>query len=359
MISEKLESVEVNRNNEIKASPDSFLTAKLSPVELEIGPRKQVYFEGKQVDNPQNPKKNIRGKLVIKRKTKDIDDFSMVEKFSRKDIRNNEFVEIELNTEATYNLAKGLFEYYKLFSGKQTNPFEDVTYVPLNDSLDEIKALLQDKKRIASVLGHLNTDSLNAAINMENLKRIKAIMEENLSNDGEAAFWQHFFEENAWILAQIFHAPVMIFKDCRYIGGKRLDGHGGQVTDYLFKNDLTDNIAIIEIKSPVKSIISSGYRQTFSFNKEFIGAINQLLLQKESLQHNYHTLNSQSTTHFNACNIEAILVYGSIAQLDDTEKEAFERFRNELRSITVITFDELLKKVNNLIRLFSEEISNI
>ena len=33
----------------------------------------------------------------------------------------------------------------------------------------------------------------------------------NMENDHETAFWQPFFEQNAWILSQLFHAPVMFF----------------------------------------------------------------------------------------------------------------------------------------------------
>lgn len=347
----------MKKKKEIKATPSSYYTSELSPIEVENKPRKYVCFNGLQVDNKQNPHKNIKGKLVIKRKTNAIEDFSMTEKFTLKDIGNNECVEISFDTESTYNLAKGLYEYYKLFSGKETNPFGDVSYVEKDDDYERIKALLENKEKLLAVLKTMEMDmeALNTAVNIRNLQLIKQEMEDNLGNDKEAGFWQGFFENNAWILAQLFHAPVMFFKGKKYVGGKCLNNHGGQITDYIYKNDLTDNIAIIEIKSPVKEIIASEYRQTYTFSKELIGAVNQLLKQRDIFNNNYHTLNSQDENHFRACNIEAILVYGKLEGLNNEQINAFERFRNELRSITIITFDELLKRTDNLISLLAEQ----
>ena len=55
--------------------------------------------------------------------------------------------------------------------------------------------------------------------------------------------------------------------------------------------------------------------------------------------------------HFSVNNIECILVYGNVSRLNKKEKEAFERYRNELRSIRIIGFDELLARVDNLLKL--------
>lgn len=46
------------------------------------------------------------------------------------------------------------------------------------------------------------------------------------------------------------------------------------------------------------------------------------------------------------------MVYGNVSRLNKKEKEAFENYRNELRSIRLIGFDELLARVENLLKLF-------
>jgi protein subunit release factor B len=56
--------------HEIKAVPDSYYTSKLTPIVLSEGQHVQISFEGKQVDNHADRKKNIKGKLVIKKKAK-------------------------------------------------------------------------------------------------------------------------------------------------------------------------------------------------------------------------------------------------------------------------------------------------
>ena len=247
---------------EIKATPESYVTSTLSPIILSESQHVQISFAGRQVDNHADRKRNIKGKLIIKKKAKK-ELFSDDDKFSKKDITLHDVVEIELDTKETYELGKGLFQYYRLFSGKLTNPYDEVTYVEKDEQLERIKLLLQNDDSLLSVLSQIDTNTLNAAINIDNLKRIQQVMRQNLSNDQETAFWQPFFEKNAWILSQLFHAPVMFFKGKRYVGGKGLDDHGGQYTDFIYKNDITDNIALIEIKTPCTKLCGTKYRSTY------------------------------------------------------------------------------------------------
>ena len=338
---------------EITATPESYVTSTLTPIILSEGQYVQVSFEGRQVDNHSDKKHNIKGKIVIRKKAKK-DLFSEEEKFSRKNIRIHDLVEIDLDTTETYNLGRGLYQYFRLFSGKLTNPYEEVTYVEKDEQTEKLKALLADNERLLSVLEQVNTGTLNAALNINNLKRIRNTMQDNLDNDQETGFWQPFFEDNAWILSQLFHAPVMFFEGKRYVGGKGLDNHGGQITDFIFKNDITDNIALIEIKTPQKPIFDGQYRQSFKLSTELTGSINQLLLQKDELAKSYSDLLRRTDEFFRANNIICFLVYGIIGELNKQEKEAFENFRNELRSVHIIGFDELLARVENLLKLLED-----
>lgn len=336
---------------EIKATPESFVTSTLSPIILSKGQHVQISFEGRQVDNSKNRAHNIKGNIVIRKKAKN-ESFSDGEKFSKKDITIHDLVEISLNTEETYKLREGLNQYYSLFGGRLTNPCDEVTYVEKDEQLERLKSLLADNKGLFSLLEQVDTTTLNTALNINNLKRVQDMMQTNLDNDQEAAFWQPFFEGNAWILSQLFHSPVMFFKGKRYVGGKGLDNHGGQYTDFIYKNDITDNVAIIEIKSPKKPIFDAKYRQSFRFSTELTGCISQLLLQKDELNKGYSELLRKTDDFFRVNNIASILVYGTVNDLSKAEKDAFENFQNELRSICIIGFDELLARVRNLLKLF-------
>lgn len=341
----------MNPKKQITATPSSYYTSSLTPIILEEGKHVQISFEGMQVDNRGNLKKNIRGKLVIKKKNKNIPSFGETQKFSRRDISSNELVEIDLNTDATFELGKGLFEYYRLFSGKLTNPYSEVSFVEKDEQFDRIRQILENDQSLAAVMAQIDTKTLNAALNIENLRRVRDAMQANMDNDKERDFWQPFFEQNAWILSQLFHAPVMFFSGKRYVGGKNMADKGGQYTDFVMKNDITDNVAIVEIKTPVKEIIDGEYRQTFQFSPELIGSVNQLLMQKDTLAKNYKTLVADEDEYYRATNVESILVFGTVGKLTKKQKDAFENYRNELRSVRIIGFDELLARVNNLLSL--------
>ena len=223
--------------SEITLTPESYRTSHITPIVLSESKRVQVTFEGLQVDNLHDLRKNIKGKLVIKKKNKEISSFSDADKFSKKDIASKEYVEIMLDTEETYNLAKGLFTYYRLLSGKTTNPFSEVTYVPKDHRIERLKTLLSNEEDLLEAFSQVDISSVNTALNIENLRRARKQMASNLENDQEVEFWQRFFEQNAWVLAQLFHSPVMFFQGKKYLGGKGVDDHGGQYADFLYQNE--------------------------------------------------------------------------------------------------------------------------
>ena len=110
-------------------------------------------------------------------------------------------------------------ERYKLVEGKLT-PLGEVKYVRKDEDYEKLKSILKNKRELAELLATADLSNINFALNVENLKRVKKEIEQNLENDDEVKFWQPFFKKNAWILSQIFNAPFMIMEDCNYVGGK-------------------------------------------------------------------------------------------------------------------------------------------
>ena len=201
--------------NEVTVTPESYKTSTVTPIKLSQTERTETTFAIKQVDNHGNLKKNLKGTLIIKKTVKGGPSFDEPDKFSRRSIKSGEMVEIAFDTEETYALGKGLFDYYRLLSGKTTNPYAEITYVEKDDRIDRIRRLLENKEDLYAAMAQMDLSTLNVALNIENLRRVKEEMAANMNNDGEAAFWQHFFAKNAWILAQLFHAPVMFFENRR------------------------------------------------------------------------------------------------------------------------------------------------
>lgn len=58
---------------------------------------------------------------------------------------------------------------------------------------------------------------------------------------------------------------------------------------------------------------------------------------------------------FNVNNIECVLLIGNVSSLAAEEQEVFDTYRNELRSIRILGFDELLKRIENMLALFERE----
>lgn len=344
------------KEDKIIASPESYHTSALTPIIVQNSSNIKITFDGLQVDNNNDLKRNIKGKFVIKKKSKKNDSFDDEKKFTRKDISNYNCIEIALDTDSTYKLGKGLCDYYRLFSGKRTNPYEDVTFVQTDSNMEYVKSFLQSSESINKIIREIDTNTLNMALNIKNLESVKDIIEKNLTNNDES-FWQDFFTTNTWALSQLFNSPYMVFNGNRYVGGKILSNKGGKFTDFIYKNNITKNIAIIEIKTPATEIFKKNeYRQDIpEMSKEIIGGVTQILNQKQTLNNEYFSLKGNSIERdeddFNAYNIQGILLVGNCVNFSKNENKIFEIYRNELKSISIITFDELLTKIDTLLKL--------
>ena len=343
--------------DKIEIVPTSYVTASMTPIKLSSSEHIETVFEAIQVDNHNNPKRKIKGSLVYKRFTKGNAKGSLV-KITRRNIGSNEYVELSLDTEETYNLAKGLVDYFRLTYGKNT-PLTTQTYVKEDEKGQIFRKILNENPELVAVLEKNELDLLNLALRVEGLKKTKAQIAENLGNN-EEKFWQKLFTENTWILSQLFSAPYLFFQEQPYVGGKGIENSSGKFPDYLYKSRVTNNISIIEIKTPVASlVVDTPYRaDVYASHNDLNGAVNQVLRQRDTLYKAYVQNNYNSTCKYEALNFSCILIIGNVAELsaNASRLESFELFRNELKNIQIIGFDELLTKINIMIRLLEGEI---
>jgi hypothetical protein len=212
----------------------------------------------------------------------------------------------------------------------------------------------ENVQSIVEQLTAMNIDSLkelSAIAGISQINKILQLWEENKDNCSEE-FWQNVLSEYSWIVSQLFAAPIILYKEKAYVGGKNVDNAGGNLIDYLFQNKLSSNVALIEIKTPCTEVLGKQYRQTFAMSDEMSGAINQLLNYKHRLQQNYIAIQmAHRAAVFEVVNPRAVLIIGNLkTQFDNNfEKiEAFELFRENLRDISVLTYDELFEKVRLL-----------
>lgn len=372
----------------------SAMTADATPVVLSSTERFRFRFMPMLVDNQNNPEQSVRGKLLLERKPKNekyfpTDSVAPCEKVTRGSAKNGDWVEIELHSEETYNLFMGLKKLYDLSGCMNGIPFGSARFAQIDSSFSSfleviqndpsaarmigepqnfelIKTLLQlitqtssheSLKNSLSSLANENLQALTTSASLEGLKRVEALMRENLDN-GKEEFWQQkVFNENQWVLAQIFSCPCTIYAQKAFFGGKSLDNKGGNVCDFIYRNKMTQNVALIEIKTPCTEIVGKPYRETYSMSLDMSGAVNQVLNYRDELQKNFSTLTRdlEEADTVRAFSPKCVVVIGKISTLNAKQQKAFELYRNSFNNLTIITFDELHQKICDLMSVFKED----
>ena len=227
------------------------------------------------------------------------------------------------------------------------------------DSVIDLLKWLAGKDNLEPLLAKLKemgVDDLNkitSIVGVVNLRKILELWDNQKQNSSED-YWQDIFKSNPWVISQVFSYPVVIITDKAYVGGKAVDNIGGNIVDFLYQNQITTNVMLVEIKTPTTKLLSSRYREKiFSISTSLTGAINQILNYKEEMEKSFYAISSASTENYTVINPRCLLIVGSFEneQLDDTQKKSFEIFRSDLKSVEIITYDELFAKMRLLLAL--------
>ena len=195
----------------------------------------------------------------------------------------------------------------------------------------------------------------------EIIKEFEKLLGQKTATDLLEKKWQEFFKKYNWIFSQLFSFPVLVFEDEAYVGGKNIQNKGGKFADFIYKNKLTNNIAFIEIKTHNTKILESrAYRgqDVFPMSGELSAALNQVLDQRENLQHEFYALRQKSKDTFQSYNPKCLIVIGSMSQLTDEQKQSFELTRSNSRDVDIVTFDEILEKIKGLQTIMQGSKSN-
>lgn len=167
--------------------------------------------------------------------------------------------------------------------------------------------------------------------------------------------WQAFLNTHSWIFSYIFSFPIILFQDEAYVGGKNLSNKNGKVTDFLIKNDLSNNVAFLEIKTHKTEILKKGkaYRgnDVFAMSPDLSGAISQVLNQRDNFQKNYANLKLESDEDFETFNSKCVVLMGQISSLTKKQLRPFELLKSNSKDVEIITFDELLSRIENVQKL--------
>ncbi|MET3792498.1 Shedu immune nuclease family protein [Aquamicrobium terrae] len=175
-------------------------------------------------------------------------------------------------------------------------------------------------------------------------------MQVKLAAHASEAQWQKLFEANPLILDLVFNVPVVLLQGQAHVGGKRLSGAGETITDFLFANQITDNVAVLEIKTPATPLLNPReYRGgVFRPSSELTGGVAQILDQINHLQTAIAAIrHANRSVRIESYGIRGVLLAGTIPA-SDAHRRSYELYRNALFGVSVITFDELLAKLKSL-----------
>ncbi len=203
-------------------------------------------------------------------------------------------------------------------------------------------------------------ESLNTAANLGALKATLAEWEQNKTCKDEVGFWQTFFQRRPYILSQLFSYPIVIMEGSAFLGGTGTNRKGSKLVDFLVKNKLTKNTAIIEIKTPMTPLVrNTAYRpnSVFAIHAEVTGAIVQAATYKSTFLTHYADLREDARINGSDADFEVFdpplfVIAGSLSSLNVlVKRRSFELFRNGLSNVQLVTFDELFERIQGLISL--------
>lgn len=370
---------------EVTVQSTSRVTAKISPIKLNETDRIQLIFEPELIESSNQSEMCLEGTFIYQKKSIH-DEVFPTETLSRGSIVNGQVIKLKLSRVEMMALYIGLTSCYDIYKQLGGVPNGFVKFVKETDQISEVAKLIKSSPELIEILPsiinneialdilkHIANDELNInlqevlssldkneidkidqTVSIEKLLRIKFEIESNLNN-GEEEFWQKLFTENQWIISELISVPITIFSKKAYYGGKNIHNRDGNLGDFLYKNQLTGNTVIVEIKTPNTKIMGNKYRNNiYSVTEELTGSINQLLKSKDQLLKEYFVLKGNSDEEFNIFEPKCVLIVGRFDKIDADQISSFELFRNTIKNVQIITYDELLQKINNLINLFVE-----
>jgi hypothetical protein len=359
----------------------SLNTAETDPVVLRVTSTTRLVFKPTLIEvNPQNPAATVKGVFTFQRKAGSstfLDDQSI----PLSKLRSGEGVKIELNSAETQRLFNGLLDLYELVSqrgvARGTAQFAKLPVSPAVQRLLEdpqaLSNLFSDPnvglfqkfsrwlagrtgKEAVQLLKNEGPDDLaafNAVLSSARLRQLWTEIHSSISSDKSEGYWQRLLSDHSWVITQLFAHPCVIVGEQIYVGGKRYDNRGGNLADFLLKNELTGNAALVEIKTPQTKLLSGLYRNNaYAVSRELTGATVQSIGNKRFLQEQYRNLQVQDAG-VNVFDPSSLLIIGNITAegLNADQKRSFELYRQGFRELVITTFDELDSRISRMIRL--------
>lgn len=373
------------QNEVVKFRTTSSRSAEGQPIVLRETTTTRLVFRPVLVSNSKDPSAAIDGCFVFERKTR-LGHWHEVNDLPLSKLKAEEWVKIDLKAAELLTLFQSLDTLYQVVGehglGRGTSEYirapESQALRTLIADESKFKLALGDQELMTSLLGGLaswitaNERAVAAArfdgISLEDLQQFDAVLglarlqrfrrELDEHRDSNESVWQAILESNGWVIAQVYAIPVMLVQGQVYVGGKRLTNRGGNTVDFLFQNQISGNVVLVEIKNPGTELLGKVYRNNvFPPSEELSGGLIQTLNSRASLIENFSALTPAESDVTSILSPRALLIVGTLDQLGtDLERKSFELFRTSQRDIDIVTFDELGEKVQLMIELLQNVV---
>jgi len=200
---------------------------------------------------------------------------------------------------------------------------------------------------------------LQRDIELVNLDQLLVAFGDALGAGHPEPWWQRFFEENVFLLQLIFGGPTVFVDSQVPIGEGDNSTKGKKIADYFFKNVMTSNAALVEIKKPSTRLLGRReYRKgVYGVDAEIGKAATQVLDQALQLARSEAATRTRtSETSWVVSAPRCFVVAGRASELDSPDKQkSFELFREHLAGVRLVTFDEIFEQLRTLREFLSAE----
>jgi hypothetical protein len=377
-----------NMDESITLRSTSRNSAVADDVVLRSNENTRLIFRPLVVNNPNFPPACVKGNFIYQRKSKS-SEWEDAKSITLTNLKAGDGINFELKSEELFTLIKHLAPLYRihqahgvlfgenefvLTSHNLAAVFKQIISQPSNIQsllstygeqllIDNFKWLAKNANKpeiVTRILG-MDVSELNEIDSLIGIARIRNALDlwATESANPEEEFWQQCFTERPWILCHATSFPVIFLRGKAYVGGKTIENQNGNVLDFLYKNKLTENSVLIEIKTPVTRLLNRKYRNnSYSVSDDLSGGISQLLSYRDSLMKESSNLLQKSQEDLKVYYPRCILVIGNFSsEMDSDEKRfSFESFRGELKNVEVITFDELFARISNFTNIIENKM---
>ena len=201
------------------------------------------------------------------------------------------------------------------------------------------------------------TDKLVSDLQLSRLEVAISDFEALLAQNHNEDKWQEFFEADPFLLTFAFGYPISFVNGQSYVGGRRIDGKGEKIGDFLVKNSISNNAALIEIKKPQTPLLKKYRDGVFAPHDELSGGVTQVLDQRYQFVSNFaqHMKDNewQGENALADFEIDCVLIAGTMPA-DKDQRRSFQLFRKNSHGVRVVTFDEMLAQLRQVLEYLKQ-----